>query len=579
MSDAKIEQIKELIEEYHRLREERLSEADVLEAFVARLFRALGWETGSPLEWNRQKFIRKGGYADVALQIDDKPVIFLEAKKFGKIHSEEAQRQPLLAVQQSLFGGEWVPSRAQRIKRAGDRTPEEKQALRYARADVRVKWAILTNFERLLLFDADQERIILAFDAPEEYVDRFEDLKHLQKDRVAEGALDWYKKQLEKGEIDEGFYDFLLGWRKRLAQDIYDEDKKRDKRLFQPTTEKKLDLLGQAVQRTLDRLIIIRYADDVGALLRHDQLEGILGSYQAKGPYAIEYDLQRDVNTFYRAFYREHDTAIFASPHICEEVLISNETMEALLGDLTNISFRKFTSDILGNTYETYLGHRLKLVGDKIELEARRELRKGKGIYYTPTYIVHYIVDNTLGKYLYGTVDGKPDGEPEEGATRKTLADISDLRVLDPAMGSGSFLIYAFDVLADFYEEENKRIEEENAAKWDRWGKEQLQKGMFGKDNEIPTLQATEPNYIEKILQEHLYGVDLDREAVEIAGVNLIMRAFDRLKNGPAREQRKLPLILRQNLKVGNSLISGVRDSEDLEAHREAIIQLMEKRK
>jgi len=579
MSDAKIEQVKELIEEYQRLRTERLSEADVCEALVARLFRALGWKTDSPLEWNRQKFIREGGYADVALQIDNKPVIFLEAKKLGKIRRAEAERQPLLAVQQSLFDSEWVPSTAQRIKRAGDRTPEEKQALRYARADVKVKWAILTNFERLLLFDADEERIILAFDAPQAYVDRFDDLKLLQRDQVAEGALDWYKGQLKKAEIDEGFYDFLLEWRKRLAQDVYDEDKNRDKRLFQPTTEEKLDLLGQAVQRTLDRLIIIRYADDVGALLQHDQLERILTSYQAQGPYAVEYDLQQDVNTFYRAFYREHDTAIFASPHICEEVLISNKTMEALLGDLTNISFRKFTSDILGNTYESYLGHKLKLVGDKIELEARRELRKGKGIYYTPTYIVRYIVDNTLGKYLYGTVDGKVEGEPEEGATRKTLADISDLRVLDPAMGSGSFLIYGFDVLADFYERENKRIEEENAAKWDRWGKEQLQKGMFGKDNETPTLQATEPNYIEKILQEHLYGVDLDREAVEIAGVNLIMRAFDRLKNGPSREQRKLPLILHQNLKVGNSLISGGRSAQDLERHREAITELIEGRK
>lgn len=579
MSDAKIEQIKEVIEEYQRLREERLSEADVLEAFVARLFRALGWQTDSPLEWNRQKYIREGGYADVALQIGNRPVIFLEAKKLGKIRRAEAERQPLLAVQQSLFDGEWVPSSAQRVKRAGDRTPEEKQALRYARADVNVKWAILTNFERLLLFDAHEERIILAFDAPKDYIDRFDLLKLLQRDQVAEGSLDWYKGQLAKAEIDEGFYDFLLEWRKRLAQDIYDEDKKRDKPLFQPNTEENLDLLGQAVQRTLDRLIIIRYADDVGALLRHDQLEGILASYKAKGPYAVEYDLQRDVNTFYRAFYREHDTGIFVSPHICEEVLISNETMEALLGDLTNISFRKFTSDILGNTYESYLGHKLKVVGDKIELEARRELRKGKGIYYTPTYIVRYIVENTLGKYLYGTVDGKPDGQPEEGTTHKTWTDISDLRVLDPAMGSGSFLIYAFDVLADFYERENKRIEEENAAKWDRWGKEQLQKGMFGKDNEMPRLEATEPNYIETILQEHLYGVDLDREAVEIAGVNLIMRAFDRLKNGPTREQRKLPLILRQNLKMGNSLISGAREREDLESHREAIIQLIEKRK
>ena len=73
-------------------------------------------------------------------------------------------------------------------------------------------------------------------------------------------------------------------------------------------------------------------------------------------------------------------------------------------------------------------------------------------------------MDTTLGRYLYGTANGQPDGEPVEGETRKTSRDIRDLHVLDSACGSGSFLIYAYYVLADFYEGEIDRLESEAQA-------------------------------------------------------------------------------------------------------------------
>ncbi|MFO7743688.1 MAG: TaqI-like C-terminal specificity domain-containing protein [Anaerolineae bacterium] len=576
MTDTQVDThlLQELVETHHDA-DPDMAEANVAEAFVARFFEALGWDTSDPLVWNRQSYVRGAGYADAALQIDHRPVLFVEVKRFGGV----ARPQEDVNAHAQLFGEDPILSQAERGARGIDRTPEEKQAMRYARA-AGIRWAILTNFERLLLFNADEERVVLAFDAPEQYLERVDDLELLTPAGTTEqfhSQLQWYADLQRKPEIDEDFYRFLSEWRLRLAQAIYDHNQGPDSPLRDTDGTIDLDLLRQAVQRTLDRLIIIRYADDVGFLKQHDLLENELVGFLNRQAYTVEYEFQEnDVNRLYRAFYRHHDTTIFAPDHVCERVRIPNDTLVELVREISAISFRKFSSDILGNTYESYLGQRLLVDDDIVQAESDRALRKEGGIYYTPSYIVRYIVDHTLGRWLYGTADGRADGEPLPDASRRTLSDLEGLRLADPAMGSGSFLIYAFEVLADFYESENERIRQANAARWDAWGKKAMKEGMFGKDNDAPELEEPAPDYVSRILQDHLYGVDLDPEAVEIAGVNLILRAFDRLRGKD--ERRKLPLILGQNLKVGNSLISGVADPDDLAPFQQERRQLIDLR-
>lgn len=573
MADARVDirLLKELIDSHHDA-DRDMAEANIGEAFVARFFEALGWGTKDPLVWNRQSYVRGAGYADAALQIERQPVLFVEVKRFGGV----ARPQEELNPEAQLFGDEPILSQAQRGALRIDRTPEEKQAMRYARA-AGIRWAVLTNFERLLLFNADEERVVLAFDAPEQYLERRDDLALLTPAETPQqfhSRLQWYADLQRKPEIDEDFYRFLSEWRLRLAQTIYDHNQGPESPLRDPDGGIDLNLLRQAVQRTLDRLIVIRYADDVGFLKQHDLLENELVGFLNRQAYTVEYEFQEnDVNRLYRAFYHHHDTTIFAPHHICERVRMPNETLVELVREISAISFRKFSSDILGNTYESYLGQRLVVEGDAVRPESDRALRKEGGIYYTPSYIVRYIVDHTLGRWLYGTADGLSDGERVPDSPRRTLEDLGGLRVLDPATGSGSFLIYAFEVLADFYEGENQRIREENAARWDAWGRKAMREGMFGRENDAPELEESAPDYVSRILQDHLYGVDLDPEAVEIAGVNLILRAFDRLRG--EHERPKLPLILGQNLKVGNSLISGVADPADLAPFEEERRQLV----
>jgi len=125
------------------------------------------------------------------------------------------------------------------------------------------------------------------------------------------------------------------------------------------------------------------------------------------------------------------------------------------------------------------------------------------------------------------------------------VRQINNTTVLDPACGSGSFLIKAYHVLADFYRRMNQGIVQEQTKLVEGFASAD----MFERLQRISHLPQQVLDYPQVILKEHLYGVDLDAEAAEIATVNLTMQAF------ADSRQTKLPRILNENIKVGNSLV------------------------
>ena len=141
--------------------------------------------------------------------------------------------------------------------------------------------------------------------------------------------------------------------------------------------------------------------------------------------------------------------------------MLSDPVLAGLVSKLYEARYRALSADIMGNTYEQYLGKTLVRVGGSVVTADNLETRKKQGSYYTPQVIVRYIVDNALGRFLYATANGRPDGERLLDETPKQARDITSLRVIDPACGSGSFLIYAYQLLADFYRREQRRIERE----------------------------------------------------------------------------------------------------------------------
>ncbi|MHC1569532.1 MAG: hypothetical protein ACXQTA_00725, partial [Candidatus Syntropharchaeales archaeon] len=159
------EKIETLITKYRELLRSKgrsgikeLSEANVRSDFIDPLFEILGWDISNPEEYDREYSIKSGGRADVALKIDKKPVILLEAKRFGGIpHIDERG------------DGDWLL--------------EERQAILYA-AKEGAKWAILTNFEKFRVFNARTGLTILDIESIYDYTDKIGKLLYLTKDAV-----------------------------------------------------------------------------------------------------------------------------------------------------------------------------------------------------------------------------------------------------------------------------------------------------------------------------------------------------------------------------------------------------------
>lgn len=533
--------IQALIDEYRRLRREdkayfeRMSETDVVNKFVTPLLAALGWPTkGSEY---RQEVYTQVGRPDIRAEYAPKQYIYVEAKRFGVIN-------PLA---RNTLAGVLTPGQMMLPGMATDRTKEEQQAINYAFANDGA-WAILTNFERFRLFNARRDWLVFSIEHPDGYLEAdFEYLWQLAWHNVQKGSLDHLSNQRARADVDSDYLNFINEWRLKLAQDIVGRQA-QNWWAFDDDGNVDLRRLRGVVQRLLDRLVVVRYAED-HLIAPAGTLRNLL-ELSRTNPYALAFNEQ--LRHLYRNFDRLHNSALFAL-HTADQADVSSELLEGLIEKLYEARFRAMTPDIMGNTYEQYLGKALAFGDSGIATRDNLETRKKQGSYYTPQVIVRYIVDNSLGRYLYGTQNGRSDGTPLPDETRKKWNDITDLRLIDPACGSGSFLIYAYELLADFYRAEMRRVEAERQARYEQ---------LVAEGVTLPfdlQLQLTEftaaldhlQSYPRIILERHIYGVDLDPQAAEIATVNLIMRA---MADQQGREKR-LPLILNQNVKVGNALI------------------------
>jgi hypothetical protein len=167
----------------------------------------------------------------------------------------------------------------------------------------------------------------------------------------------------------------------------------------------------------------------------------------------------------------------------------------------------------------------------RAKVEEKPEVRKAGGVYYTPRYIVNYIVENTFGVQL-------------QNKTPKTL---KNFRIVDPACGSGSFLINAYQYLLDWYLREYMKSPEQ-------YKKQCIKTGERG-GNGVYKLTIGERK---RILTCHIFGVDIDAQAVEVTKLSLLLKALEGLNEQEIQKElfneRVLPDLSR-NIKCGNSLI------------------------
>jgi type I restriction-modification system DNA methylase subunit len=470
--------IKRLEEVMKDGKERDYSEADVGSKFILPLIEKLGWSIENIDEVKEQQRTLVGP-ADYSLNIDKKHKILIEIKKFERLDGY-------------------------RIK-GGKKQTFPEQATEYAWS-IKADWALLTNFKETRLYYSHvkkpEEGLIfkLSFN---KYLEQFDKLWILSKESVVSGVLDTYEKKRTREEIDVEILKDLYESRILLTKNIHLKNPELDK-----------GLLRESVQKILDRLIVIRFAEDRN-IIPSDSIFKQLKTWK-------ETVLNKEVRTFmmdlknsFRDFDSIYNTRLFEE-HPCEDLKMDNEVIEEVINRLYKYNFDMISSDVLGAVYENYIGHILMESGEGVEIAEDKKVKKSLGIYYTPTYVVDYIVKSTLGELL-------KDKTPEE---------ISKIKVLDPACGSGSFLIKAFDYIKEYYNEYNKKAYE-----------------GVRKNKTIEGFADLITNIEKKILTENLFGVDIDEQAAEITSVNLMLKA---LKKG-----EKLPQILYENIKVGNSLISG----------------------
>lgn len=223
------------------------------------------------------------------------------------------------------------------------------------------------------------------------------------------------------------------------------------------------------------------------------------------------YNKLKEIFKYYR---EEYDSDIFGKPNEkseIEKLEINDNVAEEILDVIShplnkklNYNFAAIDQDILGNMYENYLAYvqkRAKLIGGKSH-------KKARGIYYTPKYIVDYILQNTLGEKL----------------KIAKLNEVRKLKILDPACGSGSFLITAVRLLDEYYAKNFRDY------------------GNFSSTQKL------------NIIKENIFGVDLDEKAIKIAELNIYLTILTLSKNKSLVKGELLPA-LHYSLRNGNSII------------------------
>jgi len=491
----------------------KYNETQLRREFLDPFFTALGWdvdnEQGHAEAYKdvvHEDAIKVGGWTkapDYAFRVGGARKFFVEAKK---------------------------PS----VDIKGDVSPAF-QLRRYAWS-AKLPLSILTDFEEFAVYDcrvrpygtdkASVARVMyLTF---EEYAEKWDQIVEVfSREAVLKGSFDRYaeskKKKRGTAEVDEEFLKEIEGWRDALARNLALRN--------EPLSQRELNF---AVQRVIDRIIFLRICEDRG-IEQDRQLHALVNGAEI---------YQRLVELFRRADDR-YNSGLFhfrkekGRQETPDELTLGLAVDDKVLKDIivglyypeSPYEFSVLPADILGQVYEQFLGKIIRLTpGHRAVVEDKPEVKKAGGVYYTPTYIVDYIVEQTVGNLLEG----------------KTPKQAADLRILDPACGSGSFLLGAYQKLLDWHRD------------WyEKDGRKKHKKELYQGPGGVWRLTSADKK---RILLNNIFGVDIDSQAVEVTKLSLLLKVLE----GESAEtiqaslrlfhERALP-DLGNNIKCGNSLI------------------------
>lgn len=488
------------------------NETQVRREFLDPFFEALGWDVANKQghaeaykDVIHEDAIKIGGYTkapDYCFRIGGARKFFLEAKK------------PAVNVK--------------------DEIPPAYQIRRYAWS-AKLPLSILTDFEEFAVYDCRTRpnpsdkpsagRILYL--TYREYLARWDEIASIfTKEAVLKGSFDKYAVTDRKrgtATVDAEFLKEIETWREALAKNLALRNPKLS-----------VHELNFSVQRTIDRLIFLRIAEDRG-IEPYAQLQALLSGQNIYERLRYLYEQADDRYNSGLFHFQSEKGRAEAPDALTPSLKIDDKTLKDIIGRLyypnSPYEFSVFPTEILGQVYEQFLGKVIRLTsGHQAKIEEKPEVKKAGGVYYTPAYIVEYIVKQTVGALCEG----------------KTPKQIAKLTVLDPACGSGSFLLGAYRYLLNYHRDWYVKD-----------GPEKHRKELFQAASGEWRLTTQEKK---RILLNNIYGVDIDSQAVEVTKLSLSLKVLEGESDETLKRQlsfvhdRALP-DLGQNIKCGNSLI------------------------
>ena len=435
----------------------------------------------------------------------------------------------------------------QRQKRSGDtRTPVE-QAFNYApKYGKNCQWVIVSNYKEIRLYrsnDMTEYEVFFLENLKDDlefqkfiYILSFEALVGTanKKAKALELSEEYQKNQIE---IEKKFYNEYRNIRLHIFENMKENNPETDE-----------NTLLEKVQKLLDKFLFICFCEDKG-LLEKDFFNTIL----KKGK---DFGSIFDIFTIFcnwinlgnpKENISHFNGGLFKNDDVLNSLNIDDKVFE----ELKKISDYDFDSDlnvnILGHIFEQSISdiEELKKSISGEEFDQKKSKRKKDGIFYTPQYITKYIVENSIKNWL----DDKRKELGEDDLPKLNEKDyifdiakknytknyrkhiefwqqyreaVRNIKIIDPACGSGAFLITAFEFLLNY----NKYL-----------------------DDKIFDLVGTSDLFSDRtkeILQNNIFGVDLNKESVEITKLSLWLKTADKNKTLASLEN---------NIKCGNSLI------------------------
>ena len=486
------------------------NETQTRQDFINPFFSALGWDidnTKQQLETYRdvrhEDKIKVNGHTkapDYSFNVEGKRKFFVEAKK------------PAIPIKEN---------------------PEPALQIRNYGWNANLNISVLTDFEEFAIYNctkkpkttenANAKRLKYIY-----YTDYLKEFDFIYDTFAYENVLAGSVENYAKSKIDfktaepvnVEFLKSLESWREYLATTIALNNKQLED-----------ENINFAVQQTIDRIVFLKVCED-----RKIEKENNLFKLIKTGDY------YRNLYNYFQTADQKYNSGLFdfKKDKITQNLKIDNKVIKDIITELYGktkenekeygYNFAIIPVEILGLAYEQFLGKVVKLTTLKhAKIEEKPEVRKAGGVYYTPEYIVEYIVKNTVGKLIENKI-------PEE---------ISKIKILDPSCGSGSFLLGAYQYLLDYH----LKYYDKNRSKLKFY-------------NNPLTLEGNLTSQEKKrILLNNIYGVDIDTQAVEVSKLSLLLKALEGETETSIQtsiqlfHERVLPTI-DSNIQSGNSLIS-----------------------